>query len=82
MKEKLETIENWGKIFLILNVIGTIILTIFSWDIDEEFGIMTFAICIVECFIVAFALKIINVKLEMQNIVIEQNKEIIKLLSK
>lgn len=81
MGNELRVIKNWGKIYIVLILLGAVVEIIMGLDSNSllfGFGIATLVIDS----IYAFALYVIYAKLKSQNIVIEQNKEIIKLLSK
>ena len=81
MENELKTIKNWGLLYIVLTAIGGIV-EIF---IGLSFTFFLFAMGLGTIFvdsIYAFILYIIIAKIKSQNIIIEQNKEIIKLLSK
>ena len=76
MEKELNIIKNWGILYIVLMVIGEIVIL-------NEFGnTMLFVTSFVVDSIYAYILYIVLAKIKSQNIIIEQNKEIIKLLSK
>ena len=76
MAHELKIVKNWGLVYIVLMLLGTIC------EILLGFEFFVIVLTLVSISIYAFGLYVIFVKIKSQNIIIEQNKEIIKLLSK
>lgn len=79
MEKELKNIKKWGNVFIALLIIGGIIeFFVGDGGVWSVIGLVT----LVSTIIYYFVLYVIIAKIKSQNIIIEQNKEIIKLLSK
>ena len=82
MEKELETIRKWGMTYIILMSRGAMIMFFSLMGTSEIIGIISLVVSVVVISIYAFALYVICAKIKGQNIIIQQNKEIIKQLSK
>ncbi len=81
MEKELKIIKKWGLIYIVLIAIGGIGGVLIGLSNEPDMLIIGLLMIIVDT-IYAFILYVIVTKVKGQNIIIEQNKEIIKLLSK
>lgn len=81
MEKELKTIKNWGLVYIIFMLIGGIIEIFIGLDSTFVWVIIGISTLFIDS-IYAFVLYVICAKIKSQNIIIEQNKEIIKILSK
>lgn len=82
MEKELKNIKKWGNAFIALLIIGGIIEFFVGLNIEESVWSVIGLVTLVSTIIYYYVLYVIIAKIKSQNIIIEQNKEIIKLLSK